>query len=99
MEHDHATIIDNRNIAPSQIRSNERLQYGNNITYIAAYRTIQTVLKETYGEEAESFAKFPALAERFIAVDPGNYVKIRTYSTIGNYQAAFFCPSSYSSCY
>ena len=29
-----------------------------------------------YGDEAESFAKFPAYAERFRVADPDNYYKI-----------------------
>jgi len=43
-----------------------------------------------YGDEAESFAKFPALAEWFIQADSNNYVKIQSHPTTGSFQAAFF---------
>jgi hypothetical protein len=59
--------MDNRKITAAQICSNERLQYNNSISYLQAYHTIQAVLTEMYGDEAESFAKFLALAERFQA--------------------------------
>jgi hypothetical protein len=61
---------------------------------MAAYRTIQTAITEMYGDEAESFAKFPALAERFIQADNSNFVKIRSHSTTGSFQAAFFMPAA-----
>ncbi len=61
---------------------------------MAAYRTIQATIAEMYGDEADSFAKFPALAERFIAADSDNYVKIRTHPTTGHFQAAFFAPAA-----
>jgi hypothetical protein len=43
-----------------------------------------------YGDEAESFAKFPAYAERFRAADLENYCKIATQKEISQFQAAFF---------
>jgi hypothetical protein len=58
-----------------------------------AYRTIQAALTKMYGEEAESFAKFPALAERFQAADPDNFCKISYYKETGHFQAAFFAPA------
>lgn len=57
-----------------------------------AYRTIQAVLTEMYGDEAESFSKFPAFKELFQAVDPVNYCKIAHHKQIGHFQAAFFAP-------
>jgi hypothetical protein len=61
---------------------------------MAAYRTIQAAITEMYGDEAESFAKFPALAEQFIQADSNNYVKIRNHPTTGSFQAAFFMPAA-----
>ena len=92
IEHHRAAIIDNRKITPAQIQSNERLQYNNEIGYMPAYRTIQAVLTEMYGDEADSFSKFPALAERFQAADSDNYVKIAYHKETGHFQAAFFAP-------
>jgi hypothetical protein len=40
IEHHHASIMDNRHITTSQIRSNERLNYSNEISYMQAYHTI-----------------------------------------------------------
>ena len=93
IEHHRAAIIDNRKITTHQIRSNERLQFNNEIGYMPAYRTIQAVLTEMYSDEAESFSKFPALAERFRAADPVNYCKIAHHKQTGHFQAAFFAPA------
>jgi cytochrome c553 len=92
IEHHRASIINNQNITAAQIRSDERLRFSNTISYRQAYRTIQAVLTEMYGDEAESFAKFPAYAERFQAADPDNYCKIKKHKETGNFQAAFFAP-------
>jgi hypothetical protein len=46
--------------------------FNNDIGYMPAYRTIQAVLTEMYSDKAESFAKFPALGERFMAADEYN---------------------------
>jgi hypothetical protein len=45
-----------------------------------------------YGDEAESFAKFPALAERFIAADEYNFCNFAYHSKTYHFQAAFFAP-------
>jgi hypothetical protein len=45
-----------------------------------------------YGDEAESFSKFPALVERFQAADLDNYVKIAYHKETSHFQAAFFAP-------
>lgn len=94
IEHHRAAIIDNRKITAAQIRSNERHQYSNNINYLQAYRTIQAVLEEMYGEEAESFKKFPAYAERFEAADSENFYKLAFHEATSYFQAAFFAPAS-----
>jgi hypothetical protein len=43
-----------------------------------------------YSNKADSFAKFPAYAERFQAADPGNYCRIQVHKEIGHFIAAFF---------
>jgi hypothetical protein len=65
IEHYRMSIINNRKITIAQIRSNERLLFNNEISYIPAYCTIQAVLTKMYSDEAESFAKFPAFVEQF----------------------------------
>jgi MULE transposase domain len=57
-----------------------------------AYWTIQAVLTEMYGDEAESFTKFPAFAERFMAADEYSYCYITYHAETYNFQAAFFAP-------
>jgi hypothetical protein len=90
LEHHRASILDNPKIKARQIRSNECLQFSNDINYLQAYRTIQVALNEMYGDEAQSFAKFPAYGARFKAADPNNYCKIQTHKDIGYFQAVFF---------
>jgi hypothetical protein len=92
MEHHRASIIDNHKITVAQIQSNEHLQFSNEIGYMLAYWTIQAVLTKMYSDEAESFAKFPALVERFIAVDEYNYCHFSYHPNTCNFQAAFFAP-------
>jgi hypothetical protein len=94
VKHHRALIIDNRNISSAQIRSNERLQYNNEISYQQAYCTVQAVLIKMYSEEAKSFAKFPALAERFEAADLYNYCRIAWHKETSHFQAAFFAPGA-----
>jgi hypothetical protein len=72
--HHRASVIDNRNITIAQIRSNERLHFNNEITYKQAYCTKQALLKELDGDEAEAFAKIPALCQRIQAANSDNYV-------------------------
>jgi hypothetical protein len=46
-----------------------------------------------YGDEAESFAKFPAFEERYRAVDPHNFSRIAFHKGTSHFQAAFFAPT------
>jgi hypothetical protein len=93
IEHHRASIIDNRHITAAQIRSNKRINWSNDISYLQAYRTIQAVLTEMYSDKADSFAKFPAYAERFKAADPENFCKIETHKETGHFTGAFFAPA------
>jgi hypothetical protein len=71
---------------------NEHLQFNNEIGYMLAYCTIQAVLSKMHSDEAESFSKFLAFAERFHAADEDNYYKITYHKETGHFQAAFFAP-------
>ena len=55
-----------------------------------AWRTIQALLIEIDGDEADCFAKFPAYIERYKAADKFNYAQIKQ-SERGNFEAVFFC--------
>jgi hypothetical protein len=46
-----------------------------------------------YSNESESFAKFPAFADRFRAADLDNYCKIAMQKETRQFQAAFFAPA------
>jgi hypothetical protein len=85
-------VIDNRRITAATVRANERLLYANDITYIQAYRTIQALLVEIDGDEANCFAKFPAYIERYLAVHPCYYADLKL-SPNGNFEAVFFAPA------
>lgn len=63
-QHYRASVIDNRNIIPIQIRSDERLQFYNDISYRQAYRVKQAFLIKIEGFERDCFAKFPAYIHR-----------------------------------
>ena len=43
-----------------------------------------------YSNKSESFAKFPAYAERFKTADSDNYCKVAMQRETGQFQAAFF---------
>jgi hypothetical protein len=45
-----------------------------------------------YSDKAKSFAKFPALGERFIAVDEYNSFQVSYYAKTHYFQATFFVP-------
>lgn len=66
--------------------------YANDITYIQAYCTIQALLIEIDGDEAESFAKFSIYIERYLAVHPCHYTDLKLSPT-GNFEAVFFAPA------
>ena len=92
IEHYRATIIDNRNVTAAQIRSNERLQFSNDISYKQAHCTIKAILAEIDGNEADCFAKFPTFRERYKAVDSKNYCQLAIANS-GHFETAFFAPA------
>jgi hypothetical protein len=85
-------VIDNRRITAAAVRANERLLYTNDITYIQAYRTIQALLVEIDGDEADCFAKFPTYIERYLAVHPYYYTDLKLLPN-RNFEAVFFAPA------
>jgi hypothetical protein len=91
--HHHASVIDNRNITPTMIYSNERLLYSNDISYMQAWHTIQALLIEIDGDESDYFAQFPAYIKRYKATDLVNYAELKL-SKRGNFEAIFFCLAS-----
>jgi hypothetical protein len=93
IEHHRSSVINNRHITAAQIRSNKRLNFNNEISYKQAYRTIQAILTKMYSDEADSFAKFLAYAERLRAANPTNYCKIQVHKETSHFLGAFFAPA------
>ena len=61
LKHYHcALIINNQDITPSQIQSDERLWFSNEINYQQAYRVKQALLEEIERLEADCFAQILA---------------------------------------
>ena len=87
--HYKASVIDNRNITIAQIRSNERLQHGNNVSYKQAYWTVQTIRKEIDSNKAKGFAKFLAYVQAFLDANVDNYYELKTAKD-SKFEVAFF---------
>jgi hypothetical protein len=62
-DHHCASVIDNRDITPAQIRLNKRLRFNNNINYLQAYQVKQALLVKIKGHKANCFAQFLAFLE------------------------------------
>ena len=92
-DHHRASVIDNRNITPAQIRSNERLQFGNTIPYKQAWRVKQGLLEELEGQEADCFALFPAYLQRLTDADKHN-ASLLVYDDSGAFLAIAIAPAA-----
>ncbi len=77
-QHHRNAVVDNRNIPPCQIISNERLQHGNTVPYYQAWQTRKALRREIEGSEAESFKKLPALCEAMRTGNVGTYCEMET---------------------
>jgi hypothetical protein len=55
MPHHRASINTNRDITTAQIKANEKERFGNNIGYMAAYRTREKLQEEIEGREEDDF--------------------------------------------
>ena len=91
-DHHCASILDNRDITPIQIRSNERLQFSNEISYQQAWRVKQVILEGLEGREADCFAQFPAYLERLIEADKENVSQILWDKETGAFIAVSIAP-------
>ena len=57
MPHHRASINTNRDITTAQIKANEKERFGNNIGYMAAYRTREKLREEIEGREEDDFPR------------------------------------------
>jgi hypothetical protein len=69
-EHHRASVIDDRHITARTIRSNERINWGNNISYRQAHRVKERLLEEIDGKEADSYSLFQDYCARVKEEDP-----------------------------
>jgi hypothetical protein len=51
MPHHRASVNSNRDITTAQIQANEKERFGNDISYMAAYRTREKLREEIEGKE------------------------------------------------
>jgi hypothetical protein len=93
-DHHRGSVIDNRDITPAQIRSNERLRFNNNINYLQAYRVKQALLVEIEGHEADCFAQFPAYLQHMADTDNRSLGKLEYDEETRHFQAAAFALSA-----
>ena len=67
-------VVENRNTLPAQIRSIERVQFGNRgVSYQQAWRTREALRAELEGDEASSFRKMPGLIDSWKDGDGENW--------------------------
>jgi hypothetical protein len=57
MPHHRASVNSNRDITTAQIKANEKERFGNDISYMAAYRTREKLREEIEGKEEEDFPR------------------------------------------
>jgi hypothetical protein len=55
MPHHRASVSTNRDITTAQIKANEKERFGNDISYMAAYRTREKLQEEIEGKEEDDF--------------------------------------------
>jgi hypothetical protein len=93
-DHHCASVVDNCDITPAQIQSNERLRFHNNISYIQAYRVKQALLAKIKGYEANCFARFLAFLQHMADTDEGSQGRLTYNEETGYFEAAAFVPSA-----
>jgi hypothetical protein len=93
-DHHRASVIDNCDITPAQIRSDERLRFHNEINYLQAYRVKQALLVEIEGHKADCFTRFPAYLQYMADTDDGSLRKLEYNKETKHFQAAAFAPST-----
>jgi zinc finger SWIM domain-containing protein 3 len=93
-DHHRASVIDNRDIIPAQIQSDERLRFSNSISYQQAWRVKQALLEEIERLEADCFAQFPVYLQRLSDADQHNMSQIKWDKETGAFLAVCVAPSA-----
>ena len=57
MPYHRASVNTNRDIITAQIKANEKERFGNDISYMAAYRTREKLREEIEGKEEDDFPR------------------------------------------
>jgi hypothetical protein len=92
LDHHRESIAANRELTLKQIQTNERLQYGNRISYMQAYRVREAARLEIEGNETGSFNKFPSLIMAVNNSDEENWVTIELLGD--QFNRAFVAPAA-----
>ena len=77
-----------------QLQSNERLQFGGDVSYRQAHRLRQALLDDVNGSEIDCFALFPEYRKRIIKADPENRVILEVDKETGAFKAFAVAPAA-----
>jgi hypothetical protein len=66
MPHHRASVSTNRDITTARIKANEKEQFGNDIGYMAAYRTQEKLREEIEGREEDDFPRIKTNGQLFM---------------------------------
>jgi hypothetical protein len=94
MDHHRGSVAINRATTVAQIRCNEKQLYGNEITYLAAYRCRQQLREEFDGKEEHDFAKMEDLRDRIKAQDISSCTKLVIDQITNRFSCLFICPTA-----
>jgi hypothetical protein len=93
LPHHRASISYNREISVAQIRANEKEQWANDISYMAAYRTREALRIELDGREEDDFECMNDLGARIQEVDPESLLVLESTND-GRFSRFFFTPNA-----
>jgi hypothetical protein len=94
MDHHRDSVAINRGTTIAQIRCSEKQLYGNEITYLAAYRCRLALREEFDGKEEDDFAKMEDLRNRIEAQDTSSRTKLVIDQMTNRFSCLFICPTA-----
>ena len=69
----------NNDIKAKEVRTRERVNYGNKISQRASYRILRKVKLKIQGDEADDFRQLPALERRLKEINDHNYIDLEFF--------------------
>ena len=85
-------VVDNRDITPRQLQSNEKWQKGNQINYLQAWRVREKVREKVERNEQGSFRKISALLNAMASGDEETFTRIDMQGESPMFLRCFICP-------